>query len=522
MARLRDARGKLAGRESPQLNDEREGMPDTARVHPTLENYVGGEFVSSGSVFEKRSPVDGSLVAHVAEADRSTVDAAVRAARRALDGPWGRTGAQERARLLRRIADRIEERFEDLLAAEIADTGKPERLARELDIPRAAANFRAFADVIAATGLDSFLTELPDGRRALNYALRKPVGVVSVIVPWNLPLLLLTWKVAPALACGNTVIVKPSEETPSSATVLAEIMAEVGVPDGVFNLVHGYGPGSAGEFLTTHEHIDAITFTGESSTGATIMRAAADHVRPVSFELGGKNAAIVFDDVDIDRAVAGLTRSVFTNTGQVCLCTERVYVQRSVFQDVAAGLAESAAALRAGRSDDHRTTLGPLISIEHRNKVLSYLRLAEDEGATVLTGGGIPAVEAGLENGAWIEPTLWTDLGQNTRVMREEVFGPVAGLIPFDDEEEAIALANDTRYGLAASVWTRDLERGHRVAGRMRVGISWVNNWFLRDLRSPFGGIGLSGLGREGGVHSLAFYSDPTNVCVTFAEEDAS
>ncbi|NKX55578.1 2-hydroxymuconic semialdehyde dehydrogenase [Arthrobacter mobilis] len=486
---------------------------------PTLRNFVGGTFLdAAAATFEKISPVDGSLVAHVAEADRGTIDTAVKAGRAALEGRWGRFTAHERAALLRRIAGRIEERFDDLLAAEIADTGKPRDLARDLDVARAAANFRAFADIIAAEGLDSYLTEMPDGRRALNYALRKPLGVVAVIVPWNLPLLLLTWKVAPAIACGNVVIVKPSEETPSSATVLAEIMAEAGVPDGVFNLVHGFGPNSAGEFLTTHEGIDGITFTGESSTGSTIMRAAAPNVRPVSFELGGKNAALVFADTDVDRAVNGLTRSIFTNTGQVCLCTERVYIERPIFEEVAAGLAERAKALVLGNPWDAATTTGPLISLNHRKKVFSYLERAREQGGTAIAGGGIPDLGDDLAGGAWIEPTLWTGLSHDAPVMREEIFGPVAGLIPFDTEEEAVRLANDTRYGLAASVWTGDLERGHRVAGRMNVGISWVNTWFMRDLRSPFGGSGLSGIGREGGVHSLHFYTEPTNVCVNLSE----
>ncbi|WP_403020793.1 2-hydroxymuconic semialdehyde dehydrogenase [Salinibacterium sp. GXW1014] len=494
-------------------------MTATAQLTATtLRNFVGGRFIETDSHFEKRSPVDGSLVAMVAEADRAAVDAAVQAGRAALNGAWGRSTVPERAALLRRIADRIDARFDDLLAAEVADTGKPLHLAREVDIARASANFRAFADMIASAGVDSYLTEAADGRRALNYALRKPLGVVGVIVPWNLPLLLLTWKVAPAIACGNAVVVKPSEETPSSATVLAEIMVEAGVPDGVFNVVHGFGQDSAGEFITTHPDFDAITFTGETSTGSAIMRASAPFVRPVSFELGGKNAALVFDDVDIDRAVAGLTRSIFTNTGQVCLCTERVYVQRGIFDEVTARLAESARSLRLGRPDAEGTTTGPLISTGHREKVLSYLELARQEGGEVIAGGGIPDLGSDLAGGAWIEPTLWTGLDQDARVMREEVFGPIAGLIPFDTEEEGIRLANDTKYGLAASVWTNDLERGHRVAGSMRVGISWVNNWFLRDLRSPFGGTGLSGIGREGGEHSLNFYSEPTNVCVTLSD----
>ncbi|MEU0463837.1 2-hydroxymuconic semialdehyde dehydrogenase [Amycolatopsis sp. NPDC006131] len=479
-----------------------------------VRNFVGGQFVESGELFDDINPVDGSVAARVHEADESIVDSAVRAARKALDGPWSRLGAPQRAALLRRIADVIEARFDEFVAAEVADTGKPVSLARQIDVARAAANFRAFADLVSATGLDSFLTELPDGRRALNYALRKPLGVVGVIVPWNLPLLLLTWKVAPALACGNTVVVKPSELTPATATLLAEVITEAGVPDGVYNVVHGFGAGSAGAHLTVHPGIDGITFTGESSTGSTIMAAVSPRVRPVSFELGGKNAAIVFADADLKRAVDTLTRSVFTNTGQVCLCTERVYVQRPVFDEVVAALAERAAALRLGRPEEAETTTGPLISTEHREKVLGYYRLAEETGAQAVVGGAVPRLGAGLDGGAWIEPTLWTGAGNDNRLLREEIFGPVAALVPFDTEDEAVALANDTSYGLAATVLTTDLDRGHRVAGRMRVGISWVNTWFLRDLRSPFGGSGLSGIGREGGEHSLHFYSEPTNVCV--------
>ncbi|SFN24771.1 aminomuconate-semialdehyde/2-hydroxymuconate-6-semialdehyde dehydrogenase [Pseudonocardia ammonioxydans] len=486
-------------------------VPATA---PPVLNVVDGAFVEGMSTFDKISPVDGAVVATVHEAGPELVDAAVAAGRRALDGPWGRMSTAERARLLRRVADRIEERFDDLVDAEVRDTGKPLEQARTLDVARAAVNFTTFADVVAGQGLDSYLTEMAGGARALNYAVPKPLGVVGVVVPWNLPLLLLTWKVAPALACGNAVVVKPSEETPSTATLLGEIMSEAGVPDGVYNVVHGFGPGSTGEALTTHEGIDGVTFTGESSTGSAIMRAVAPRVRPVSFELGGKNAAVVFADCDLERTVDGLARSIFTNTGQVCLSTERVYIERPVFDDVVAGLVERARALRLGRPDAPGTTTGPLISAAHREKVRRYLELAREDGAQELFGGGVPDLGADLAGGAWIEPTLWTGLDHSSRVLHEEVFGPVAALVPFDTEDEAIRLANDTRYGLAAAVWTRDLSRGHRVAQAMRVGMSWVNTWYLRDLRTPFGGAGLSGIGQEGGAHSLHFYTEPTNVCV--------
>ncbi|MWA15550.1 2-hydroxymuconic semialdehyde dehydrogenase [Streptomyces sp. BA2] len=488
----------------------------TADTRRWIRNFVDGQYVDpdENHSFDKVDPATGQVHARVHEADATLVDRAVAAARRALDGGWADTAVRERTALLRRAADRIEERFEEFVAAEVADTGKPVTQARELDVARAVANFRTFADVVAAAGQESFLTDLAGGRRALNYAVRKPLGVVAVIVPWNLPLLLLTWKVAPALACGNAVVVKPSEETPATATLLAEVLAEVGLPAGAYNVVHGFGDDSAGAYVTSHPGIDGVTFTGSSATGSHVMQTVAPRVRPVSFELGGKNAAVVFDDVDVDEALTGLTKSVFTNTGQVCLCTERVYVQRPVFQDIADGLVERAGELRLGRPWDAATTTGPLISRSHREKVLGYFDLAEQAGAKVLTGGGTPRLGPGLDGGSWIEPTLWAGLTNADRVVREEIFGPVAALIPFDTEAEAIALANDTEYGLAASVWTNDLRRGHRVAQAMNVGMAWVNTWFLRDLRSPFGGVGLSGIGREGGASSLHFYTEPTNVCV--------
>ena len=293
---------------------------------------------------------------------------------------------------------------------------------------------------------------------------------MGVISPWNLPLLLLTWKVAPALAFGNTVIMKPSEVTPSTATLLAEVARDTGLPPGVLNLVHGFGPGSAGEFMTTHPDIDGITFTGESATGAAIMRAVAPGVKPVSFELGGKNAALVFADADFDAAVEGTARSVFANCGQVCLCTERVYVERPIYERFVAALAERAQALRIGWPDDPATGMGPLVSREHREKVLSYFALAREEGATVVTGGGIPEFGDARDAGAYVQPTIWTGLPETARCIKEEVFGPVCHVAPFDTEEEAIRLANDTRYGLAAAVWTQNLTRGHRVAQAMKVG----------------------------------------------------
>jgi aminomuconate-semialdehyde/2-hydroxymuconate-6-semialdehyde dehydrogenase len=353
-----------------------------------------------------------------------------------------------------------------------------------------------------------------DGRGALNYSVRKPLGVVGVISPWNLPMLLLTWKVAPALASGNAVVAKPSEETPGSAALLAEVMHQAGIPAGVFNLVHGFGPDSAGEFLTTHPDVDAITFTGESATGSAIMRAAADNVKALSFELGGKNAAIVFDDADMDAALDGTIRSVFSNCGQVCLCSERVYVHEARFDEFVGRLKERAANIRIGWPQDAETEIGPLISTAHREKVLSYYQLARDEGATFETGGGVPRFGDERDNGAWIEPTVLTGLSETARCVREEIFGPVCHVAPFSTDDEAVELANDSAYGLAAAVWTTNLRRGHNVARRIEAGIVWVNTWYLRDLRTPFGGVKLSGIGREGGMHSLNFYSEPTNICI--------
>jgi len=338
--------------------------------------------------------------------------------------------------------------------------------------------------------------------------------VIGIISPWNLPLLLLTWKVAPALACGNTVVVKPSEETPSSATLLAQVMDEAGVPPGVFNLLHGFGPDSAGEFLTGHPDIDAITFTGESSTGSTIMKVAAEGVKEVSFELGGKNAAVVFADADFDAAVAGVIRSSFTNSGQVCLCSERVYVERPIFDRFVAALKEKAEALKVGYPDEPGVDMGPLISKGHRDKVLSYYKLALEEGATLVCGGGVPAFGDERDEGAFVQPTVWTGLPDTARCVREEVFGPVCHVAPFDTDEEVIARVNDSPYGLAASVWTTSLKRAHNVSRRLRTGITWVNTWFLRDLRTPFGGAKQSGLGREGGQYSLDFYSEISNISI--------
>lgn len=484
---------------------------------PCLANFIDGKFVTvSGTPFENRNPATGELINLVSEADAAAVDDAVKAARRALKGPWGRMSEQERSAILRKVADGIMKRFDEFLKAEVLDTGKPATLASHIDIPRGAANFNIFADQVLTLSTETFRMATPDGAGALNYAIRVPRGVIGVVCPWNLPLLLMTWKVAPALACGNTVVVKPSEETPTTAALLGEVMNEAGVPPGVYNVVHGFGPNSAGEFLTRHPGVDGVTFTGETATGTAIMKAAADGVRPVSLELGGKNAAVVFADCNLDKAIEGTMRSVFANCGQVCLGTERVYVERPIFDVFVERLKTTAAGLTMGDPFDKATTMGPLISQEHRKKVLSYYENATKEGATLVLGGGVPDLAGAYAKGSFVQPTIWTGLPESSKVVREEIFGPCCHIQPFDSEEEAITAANDSPYGLATSIWTENLTRAHRVAAQIDVGITWVNSWFLRDLRTPFGGSKQSGIGREGGVHSLEFYTELRNVMVKF------
>lgn len=479
-----------------------------------FQHFINGKFCRSAQYFEKLSPVNNSLIGRVYEGGQGEVDAAVSAAETALKGPWAMMSVDDRVTILNAVADEISRRFDEFVAAEMADTGQPESVMKHVFIPRGAANFRVFANVIKNVPGETFVTETPDGMGAVNYSLRKPKGVIGVVCPWNAPFLLMTWKVAPALACGNTVVVKPSEESPATATLLGEVMQAVGVPKGVYNVVHGGGENSAGEFITSHPKIDAITFTGESQTGTAIMRAAALGLRDVSFELGGKNAGIVFADCDFDKAIDSFVRSVFLNCGQVCLGTERVYVERPIFDKFVQALADRAKALKPGAPEDPATTLGPLISREHREKVVSYYKKAVAEGATVVTGGGVPDMPDEFAEGSWVEPTIWTGLVETAAVVREEIFGPCCHIAPFDSEDEVIELANNTDYGLSTTIWTTDLSRAHRVAAKVDVGITWVNSWFLRDLRTPFGGSKHSGIGREGGVHSLEFYTELRNVCV--------
>lgn len=479
-----------------------------------FKNFINGQYVATTQTFENRSPVDNSLIGMVHEAGKAEVDAAVKAAKAALKGPWGKYTQAQRIALLNKVAERINERFDEFLEAECKDTGKPKKMASHIDIPRGAANFSAFSETLANHPTEAFRLDTPDGLGAMNMGHRTPKGVIAVISPWNLPLLLMTWKVGPALACGNTVVVKPSEETPATTTLLGEVMNECGVPAGVFNVVHGFGPNSAGAFLTEHPLVDAITFTGETRTGEVIMRAASVGLRNISLECGGKNAGIVFADCDLEKAIEGTMRSAFVNCGQVCLGTERVYVERPIFDAFLARMKEEVAKLKLGHPDDDSANFGPLVSHEHRDKVLSYYQLAVAEGATVEIGGGVPDMGADLNDGAWIEPTIWTGLSDDARVVNEEIFGPCCHIRPFDNEDEVVGLANNTHYGLSATIWTENTSRAVRVAEQMEAGIVWINSWFLRDLRTAFGGAKQSGIGREGGVHGLEFYTELKNICI--------
>ena len=481
-----------------------------------VKNFIDGAFVDAenGATFDKVSPATGKVIGKIAKSSKSDVARAVQAAKKAMKGPWGKMPVAKRLELLHAVADGITARFDEFVDAEMADTGQPRHVMEHVFIPRGAANFKIFADVVKNVPTESFMMDTPDGDGALNYALRKPKGVIGVISPWNAPFLLMTWKVGPALACGNAVVVKPSEETPATAALLGEVMKEVGIPDGVYNVVHGHGTDAAGEFLTQDPDVDAITFTGETRTGEAIMKAAAHGLRDVSFELGGKNPGIIFADCDLDATVNGIFRSAFLNTGQVCLGTERLYVERPIFDKFVNALAEKAKAVKFGAPDDKTANYGPLISKEHQAKVLSYYDKAREGGANIICGGGVPEMDGDLANGAFVEPTIWTELAEDHPVVTEEIFGPCCHIAPFDTVEEVIELANATDYGLSTTIWTTNLSVAHRVAAEVEVGITWVNSWFLRDLRTPFGGSGQSGIGREGGVHSLEFYTEMRNVCI--------
>jgi aminomuconate-semialdehyde/2-hydroxymuconate-6-semialdehyde dehydrogenase len=470
-----------------------------------LANFIGGEFRSpaSGTYFDDVNPATGAVIAQIPDSDAADVDAAVAAAKSAFPA-WSRTPAEQRSRLLLRLADLIEQNLEELARLESIDSGKTVSLAKRLDIPRAVANFRFFATAILHQSSDAHMTDAA----ALNYTLRQPLGVVGLISPWNLPLYLLSWKIAPAIAAGNTCVAKPSELTPLTANRLAELSIEAGIPPGVINIVHGYG-NKAGRALTCHDDVAAISFTGGTVTGAAVAANAAPRFKKLSLELGGKNPNIIFADANLNDAMANTIRSSFWNQGEICLCGSRIFVERSIHDEFVERFAAAAKRLRIGDPLDEATEVGALISEAHAQKVMGYIALAEREGGTIVAGGHR------LDRpGYFVEPTVVTGLGCDCRVLQEEIFGPVVTITPFDNEEEALRFANSTRYGLSATVWTRDLSRAHRVAAALDAGTVWINCWLLRDLRVPFGGMKESGVGREGGFESLTFFTEAKNVCV--------
>jgi aminomuconate-semialdehyde/2-hydroxymuconate-6-semialdehyde dehydrogenase len=472
-------------------------------------NHIDGAWVepASGAHFDTLNPATGQVLARIPRSDARDVDAAAQAAKRALEG-WSRTSTNARADLLDAAADALEARMDDLADLESRDQGKPVALARRMDIDRAIHNFRFFAGAVRHQELGAFPMH-----GALNYTHRSPVGVCGLITPWNLPLYLLTWKVAPALAMGNTIVAKPSELTPLTADALAHVLQEVGLPPGVFNLVHGLGA-EAGQAMSEHPDIQAISFTGGTATGRIVARTAAPLFKKLSLELGGKNSTLVFADADLDQAVAGALRAGFTNQGEICLCGSRILVERSIYPAFVERLVDKVQALQVGDPSDPGTDVGALNSLAHRAKVEGYLALAVEEGGTIACGGERPDLPPPFDGGAFLTPAVITDLAPTCRTSQEEIFGPVVTVHPFDSDDEALQMANGTRYGLAASVWTSNLSRAHHISQQLDVGMVWVNTWLLRDLRVPFGGVKDSGVGREGGRHSLEFFSESKNICI--------
>ncbi len=473
-------------------------------------NYINGELVApvNGQYLENYNPSTGKVYSLIPDSEKDDINNAVHAAKKAFP-EWSKTPKQERSNILMKLADNIEKHFEELVVAESKDNGKPESLAAHVDIPRAPANIRFFAGAILHNS--SNVHEM-DGT-AINYTLRQPIGVAACISPWNLPLYLLTWKIAPALASGNTVVAKPSEITPMTAYLFSKICIESGLPKGVLNIVHGLGS-KVGDPLTTHVDTPIVSFTGGTVTGKHIATVTAPMFKKISLELGGKNPNIIFADADFDKAVSIASRAAFTNQGQICLCGSRLFIQEDIYEKFRDALVMKAAKLTLGDPKDSNTNLGAVVSKEHMEKILSKIEEAKKLGGKVLLGGKRQILDGVLENGYFIQPTIIEGLAYDCPINQEEIFGPVVSIIPFKTEEEVIAMANSTKYGLSASIFTENVSKAHRVAASIDSGVIWINTWLLRDLRIPFGGMKSSGLGREGGFKSLEFFTEPKNICV--------
>jgi aminomuconate-semialdehyde/2-hydroxymuconate-6-semialdehyde dehydrogenase len=476
-----------------------------------IQNFIDGQFVKpiGGKYLDNIEPATGKSYSKVADSDTRDVELAIAAAEKAFP-EWSRMPSAERSKILLRIADLIERDLEKLARAESVDTGKPLSLARTLDIPRAASNFRFFATAILHTESEAHVTD----NVAFNYTLRQPRGIAGLISPWNLPLYLLSWKIAPAIAVGNTAIAKPSELTPMTAFLLCEIVREADLPNGVLNIVHGTGP-NVGAPITAHPKITTISFTGGTVTGKKVAEACAPLFKKVSLELGGKNPNIVFADADLHTAIAGSVRSSFANQGQVCLCGSRVFVEKPIYQEFTRRFIEKASQLKQGDPLDEKTEQGAIVNRAQLDKVKFYVDLAQKEGGKIALGGNSPEPPNDrTREGYFFSPTVIVDLPVACRTNREEIFGPVVTITPFDSEDEVIRYANDVDYGLSSSVWTQNLNRAHRVAERINTGTVWVNCWLVRDLRVPFGGMKASGVGREGGEEALHFFTEAKNVCI--------
>ncbi|CAN5418663.1 aldehyde dehydrogenase [soil metagenome] len=477
-----------------------------------LNNYINGELVSpvSGKYFENYDPATGEAFSFVPDSDENDIEKAVTAARNAFKD-WSEMPVEKRSDFLFRIASLIEDRLEKFSLAESIDNGKPLTLARSVDIPRAVKNFEFFASAVI-----NFSSESHSNPDSINYTLRQPVGIVGAISPWNLPLYLFTWKIAPALASGNVVIAKPSEITPFTAFLLADVCREAGLPPGVLNIIHGYGS-KVGSAIVSHPEIKTITFTGGTETGRQIASVAAPMFKKLSLELGGKNPVIIFDNCDYDDMLETTVRSSFTNQGEICLCGSRIFIQNTIYEKFKIDFVERTKKLIIGDPLDPKTNIGAIVSKQHFDKLLSYIDLAVSEGGTILCGGKsvIPDTdESRCEKGFFIEPTIIEGLDFSCRTNMEEIFGPIVTILPFENEKDVIMMANSTTYGLASIVWNSDIKAANRVASLLNSGIIWINCWMMRDLRTPFGGMNNSGVGREGGNEALRFFTEPKNVCI--------